>query len=241
MKKRAVYQYIIGFCGVLVFASLVFLASYRAALSQFQSQLMEYQTKLTADGTAGVDKFAGRDGAEQGASGLNGAGQNAAGMNGQEEMLPAGNTGSGTITPQTEYTLEIYDSAADYLAEYKLNPPAYLVGLDRMGLEQYMKDYMKDVPLDEFQMGLISYDVVSFSPEKVVLRKVYDQSVVPYQYYLVVERGYLVVYYADQKTVYEYTGIEARKLPEEEQVKLAYGIFLKDQSELYGLLQSYSS
>ena len=74
-----------------------------------------------------------------------------------------------------------------------------------------------------------------------MLRKVYDQSTVPYQYYLVVERGYLVVYYDDQKIVYEYTGIEAAHLPEEDQVKLAYGIFLKDQSELYGLLQGYSS
>lgn len=146
-----------------------------------------------------------------------------------------------TIDSGTEYVLEVYDREQDQLSEYELNPPAYLIGLDRTGLMQYVSDYMIHVPLDEFQKGLLSYEVVSFSEDRVVLRKVYDASTVPYQYYLVVERGYLVVYYADQKTVYEYTGIQARDLPEEEQVKLAYGIFLKDQGELYGVLQGYSS
>jgi len=158
----------------------------------------------------------------------------------QEELLEVA-ADSITIDSGTEYVLEVYDREKDLLSEYELNPPAYLIGLDRTGLLQYVSDYMMHIPLEEFQKGLLSYEVVSFSEDQVILRKVYDASTVPYQYYLVVERGYLVVYYADQKTVYEYTGIQARDLPEEEQIKLAYGIFLKDQGELYGVLQGYSS
>ena len=53
--------------------------------------------------------------------------------------------------------------------------------------------------------------------------------------------GEVVVYYGDQKTVYEYTGISTDTLSKEEQMSLKNGIEVKDEDALYGLLENYSS
>ena len=51
----------------------------------------------------------------------------------------------------------------------------------------------------------------------------------------------LVVYYSDKKTVYEYTGIMVDDIPEKDQITLNHGMYIRDEEELYELLQSYSS
>lgn len=259
MKRRAIYLYITGVAAAVAVVALCYLASYQVAMRQFRRQLEDYRAEnLAKDGTADIGSGVELSDSSSKAAEIlgNGGGMinsdgslahSGNGLAGEGEIsldgdgLLAAGTAAGTVTPETQYVLEIYDRDKDHLSTYERNVPAYLVGLNREGVEQYIQGYLADVPLDEFQMGLLSYEVVSFSQDKVVLRKVYDQATVPYQYYLVVERGYLVVYYADKKTVYEYTGIEAKNLPEEEQIRLAYGVFLKDQKELYGLLQGYSS
>ena len=58
---------------------------------------------------------------------------------------------------------------------------------------------------------------------------------------MVVENNEVVVYYSDWKNVYENTGIDATALPVEEQKKLSSGIKIKDDAELYSMLEDYSS
>lgn len=58
---------------------------------------------------------------------------------------------------------------------------------------------------------------------------------------MVVEDGKIVVYYSDLKTVYEYTDIEALYLPENTRNDLMKGIYIKDEDELFTLLESFSS
>lgn len=146
-----------------------------------------------------------------------------------------------TVHAGTKYILEVYDRDIDQLTQHELPPPGYLIGLDLAGLKRYVAEYQADMPLEEFLHGMISFELVSFSEERLILRKVYDQGVVSHQFYLVIERNYLVVYYSDKKTVYEYTDIRADELSEEDQVRLTYGVLLKDLNELYGILQGYSS
>ena len=43
------------------------------------------------------------------------------------------------------------------------------------------------------------------------------------------------------KNPYEYTGILIDNLPEEEQQKLKEGFFVKDEEELYSMLENFSS
>jgi hypothetical protein len=146
-----------------------------------------------------------------------------------------------TITPYTNYVLEIYDIKTDTVTKTTPNTPEFLIGLTREEVIEYLHQFMLDMPLNEFQQGLISYELVSFSEDKVVLRKSYNSDNIKYEYFMIINNGYVTVYYSDKKTVYEYTNIESKYLPEDEIEKLHSGIYVKDQKELYSILESYSS
>ena len=49
----------------------------------------------------------------------------------------------------------------------------------------------------EYEAGLVSYELVSFSPERVVLQKVYDRDKVRYKYYVTIKNDEVVVFYSD--------------------------------------------
>ena len=53
--------------------------------------------------------------------------------------------------------------------------------------------------------------------------------------------GHLLVYYADNVTVFFDTGILSRNLSEEMRRQLVYGIRFDDEDELYEFLENYSS
>lgn len=60
-------------------------------------------------------------------------------------------------------------------------------------------------------------------------------------YYLAEKNGYVVVYLSDQKTVYEYTDILCKELPEEVQAEVRAGKPVESTEVLYGFLENYSS
>ena len=64
---------------------------------------------------------------------------------------------------------------------------------------------------------------------------------VPYRFYVVVKNGYVVVYNSDLKSVFDYTHIEAKNLPEEDRIALSQGIYIDNIDDLYSLLESYTS
>ena len=146
-----------------------------------------------------------------------------------------------TILPTTEYTLQTYDVETGTTNEEVLPTPSYLIGLTREDVIQYLKDYMQDLPLNEFQKGLVSFEVMSFSTDNIVLKKTYDADKVEYKYYLKEQNGYIVAYYGDQKTVFDYTGVSIENLSAFEQQQLQEGIAVRNLDELYALLENYSS
>ena len=146
-----------------------------------------------------------------------------------------------TILPSTQYILESYDAVTDTLVTEELVPPGVFVGKNRDEIIAYMKEYMKSIPLTEYEKGLVSYELRSFSTDKLVMRKTYDINLLPYKFYVNIVNGYVTVYYSDLETVYEYTQIYAADLSEEARIALSQGIFVKDREELYGLLEGYSS
>lgn len=95
--------------------------------------------------------------------------------------------------------------------------------------------------MSEYNKGLLSYELLSFSDKEIKLRKSYDADMVPYRFYVVVKNGYVVVYNSDLKSVYEYTHIEAKNLPEEDRIALSRGIYIDNIDDLYALLESYTS
>ena len=146
-----------------------------------------------------------------------------------------------TVLPNTKYTLEVYDMKTDSTETQVLNPPADLVGLNREQVMSHLEDYMNDMPLSEYNKGLMSYELIYFSDKEITIRKSYYEDFVPFRFYVVIKNGYVVVYNSDLKSVYNYTHIEAKNLPELDRIKLIQGIYVNSLDELYSLLESYSS
>ena len=115
------------------------------------------------------------------------------------------------------------------------------MGMNRKQVDEYFKNCIKNMTKDEYLKGLQSMGVTSFSSDKLIVKKIYDSSKIKYKYYLIAVDGEVVVYYGDQKTVYEYTGIQTSKLGKKERSKLKNGIEVKNEDELFGILENYSS
>jgi len=146
-----------------------------------------------------------------------------------------------TILPTTQYKLQTYDIVNGNMEEEILPTPSYLVGLNREEVIEYLYDYMQDLTWNEFEKGLTSFELMVFSKQNVVLRKTYNIDLVENQYYLKSQDGYIVVYYGDKKTVFDYTAVSVEPLTQFEKLQLEEGIFVKDLDELYAVLENYSS
>ena len=157
------------------------------------------------------------------------------------EVAEVGILPQNTVLPTVSYIEEIYDLSTKQLDSIEKIPPGFLIGMTKEELTAYLADYTENLSLEEYEAGLLSYDVVSFSEDKVVLRKTYDATKVPYKYYVNITKGMVTVYYSDLESVYEYTHIPAVDLAEEDRVALAEGIYVKDREELYSILEGFSS
>jgi hypothetical protein len=161
--------------------------------------------------------------------------------NSEQESVTVDKDTETTVQPTTTYILDIYDMKTNQTKTEELNPPAYLVGLTREQIEEYLESYMKDMPLSEYNKGLISYELIRFSADIVEIKKTYNEDFLPFRFYVVVKDGFVVVYNSDLKSVYSYTQIEAKNLPEADRIALSKGIYINSLEELYSLLESYSS
>lgn len=213
MKKA--YIYLISFFALTILFTGCYYFSYRAALKEFNTNSIEKNEELLIQVGDTVSE--------------------------NEVSMTVDTLKEDLVTPDTKFTLEIYNLKDNTFKENSLPTPEFLIGLNRDGIIKYLVTYMRDVPIDEFENGLISYELISLSSKDVILRKTYNIDNVPYQYFVAIQNGYITVLYSDKKTVYEYTEIEAANLPEEDRNKLIDGINVKNEEELYGILENYSS
>lgn len=115
------------------------------------------------------------------------------------------------------------------------------IGMNRSELIGWLSEYEKHPSLEEGRRGLTGIELLEFSKDKVKLRRQYDRRLVKNQFIATIEDGMVVIYYSDRKTVYEYTGIDRNSLTVKEQETLEKGIEIRDEEQLYGLLEAYSS
>ncbi len=150
-----------------------------------------------------------------------------------------------TIDGNTKYFLQTYYVKAnenENLSETEYIIPSRFVTYTRDELQEYIDGYMDNMPLSEYLDGLIDYEIIDFSKNKLVLRKTYASDWnKENEFYLCDEDGEVVVYYNDKKTVYEYTGIRTKDLSDEDRIKIKIGYYVSDEEELYSLLESFSS
>ena len=150
-------------------------------------------------------------------------------------------TDSVRITSDIEYIMETYNGTGDDVHSETLQVPAELAGKTRSELEQYMQEYVSNPPLKESLNGLTDFEIVSFSAKRLVVRKTYQNMAKKNRYFLTIKNDEVVAYYNDKKTVYQFTGINPYNLSEDEQAKLAIGYYVKDEEQLFSILENYSS
>ncbi len=159
----------------------------------------------------------------------------------QNEEIIAASADNDTLEVDTVYQIQNYDVTKGTTSTDYETLPEEFVGFTRKDADDYCKEYMDMLPAEEYLAGLQSIGVVSFSKERIIIKKVYDSSKVKYRYYLIAVDGEVVVYYGDKKTIYEYTGIETKNLSEDENTALKNGIEVKDEDELFSILENYTS
>lgn len=237
MKKLV--WYFGGFTVLSLLFCVCYYTSYRSALKDFNKKAKEQENSLysellrvSEENTSLLNRLALKEAEAQAAKEK------------QEELsetIAAGLLPKNTVLPSVSYIEEIYDLTTNQLESEVKVPPGFLVGMTKEELSAYLKDYMENLSLSEYEAGLLAYDIISFAEDKVVLRKTYDISKVPYKYYINITKGMVTVYYSDLESVYEYTHIPAVDLAEEDRLALVEGIFVKDREELYSILEGFSS
>ena len=161
-------------------------------------------------------------------------------MKENEEAVLAAST-QGKLKETASYFLETFYIQSQKEEREQLALPGFMVGIDFRELSAYVRGYMEELPVNEYLNGLISYEIVSFAEDKVVLRKTYDENKVENQFYICRRGDFVVVYYSDLKTVYEYTEIRVDSLIEEIRHIIEQGYYVKDVQELYSILEGYTS
>lgn len=145
------------------------------------------------------------------------------------------------LNADTEYVVEEYDIGMDSVTEVKDKLPAKYIGMNRDTFIEAMGEYETAPSMADLEKGFLSLEVISFSPDKVVIRKTYQTSVQSDQFYLVAEDNFVVVYYGDLNTLFMHTDIALDTLPKELQEEIIQVKYVTGEGELYTFLESYSS
>lgn len=229
MKLKKAYIFLLSFLTLSVFFSGCYYLSYQQALRQFNKRAIEHSNDFAA--------------LHENSPSENETVDDDMEMNeiDTDSIVSAGVLPNPVVLPTTNYVLEIYDRKEGTISQTEQNPPGNIVGLTREEVEKYLDEYMRDLTLSEYNKGLLSYELLSFSDKAIKFRKSYDTDMVPYRFYVVVKNGYVVVYNSDMKSVHDYTYIEAKNLSEEDRIALSQGIYIDNIDDLYALLESYTS
>ena len=127
------------------------------------------------------------------------------------------------------YVCQSYDPEAGELTEQLLPMPEEYLGLTRSELVSKLSQ-------EEDGKAL-----VVFSDSRLVVRDRNQVNPEDYKFLLLIEEGYLTVYYSDRHDVYLETYVTEDELPAAEVPALKRGYYVKSEAELYDYLQSVTS
>lgn len=90
--------------------------------------------------------------------------------------------------------------------------PLRLIGCNRKEVEDEIQLH-PEKPLTELQQGLLRMELVSFSPQQIVVSKTYRKLQQAEAFFLQIEENRVIVYEEDSRVLYLQTAIDARTLP----------------------------
>lgn len=146
-----------------------------------------------------------------------------------------------TVKSSARLIVETINASDNTTERKELTMPATYLGLTRTGILEKLDDYMQNLSISDLEDGLVSYDLMYFSPDCVMLRKTYQPDENFNKYYIKLSKGCITVFYSDKKTVYEYTDIDINSLPADVAADVISGMEVKDEKTLYDFLENYSS
>ena len=91
--------------------------------------------------------------------------------------------------------------------------PLRLIGCSTKEVEDEIRHYQDAPPLTELQQGLLRMELVSFSPQQIVVSKTYRKLQQAETFFLQIEENRVIVYEEDSRVLYLQTAIDARTLP----------------------------
>jgi len=143
------------------------------------------------------------------------------------------------ITADTRYVVISYDLLSGTAKEQKEITPDSYIGYNRVKLEEALDAYDKSPSLTDLEKGYLGIELLSFSPEKVIIQKNYEKK--ENGFYLLNENHKVVVYDKSLQYLYMDTGIRTKDLPDALQQEVLHMKFIANENELYHFLESYSS
>ncbi len=146
-----------------------------------------------------------------------------------------------TLDFNTEFIVIKENAVTGESIEIAEELPSQFVGMSRKELDAYYDNYVKCPALNDREEGFVDARIESYSQQKLVVKKVYEPLYLEEKFYLKSEENYIVVYYADQITVYMYTGICMDHLPEETRLEIEAVKEIDSYESLYSFLESYTS
>ena len=155
--------------------------------------------------------------------------------------VPVNGADEDTLSADTDYVLEEHDKKRETTVESVGKVPQAYLGMNREEFVAAISRYEASPPEAELERGFTGLEVLSFSGERVVIRMDYVYVEPTKSFYLNLSDGKIVVLCDDRETVYQYTEIEADRLPEELQRELIIGMYVENEEALYRFLETYSS
>lgn len=145
------------------------------------------------------------------------------------------------LNAETEYVLQKTDAPEGTVTETSMKLPEKYIGMDREEFLSSMEIFELSPPLAEQEKGFVGLEVLTFSPQRVVVQMNYALEDAGKDYFILVEDHYLVVYLGDRKTLFMYTEIRLEDLPYNIRQQVIDGLYMESEERLYDFLESYSS
>lgn len=161
-----------------------------------------------------------------------------------EESAQAMQSEDAVVNRRTKVMMEYYDKQtgeSTYADEYSNTE---FLGYTREEIVQHTKDYMNNMSFEDQEKGLYDYQLISFTDNKITLRKSYDKQEEENEpkYYVGLLNYYVAVYHNEEpRILYEVTDIDSRTLPSKVANQLSEGMYFFDEYDLYNFLEAYSS
>ncbi len=158
-----------------------------------------------------------------------------------KEQMPVSVMDTPVVTANTRYVIQEYNALNGQLTQNEETAPDKFIGLDRTKLAQEIENYNKKPSLTDQEKGFTFMELVSFSNDKVVVKKSYEKQEAANGFFLLNENHYVVVYDSELSGIYMNTNILVEELPEKLQNEIIHMKYIQDEGELFNFLESYSS